>query len=827
MKFDPDAPDPADPEHLERYLHVLFDGVEWEDGESIALRGLGEKGTPAEGTFREQAWCPCQAGSAFVERTADRWNAAGAGAFIIPAVMAAGAQNIGRQGRQTEADVATFTSVCLDLDNPDTAEDSLLRLEQALGPAGIIVESSATGKLHAYWLLVEPEEDVQRVARLRHLLALKSGGDPSFMRIPQVIRLPGTMHGKNGHLTPVRLRHADTRCRHMLSGLEERVEAMHPLPWAAPEALARAAQGGLNLAAMADGNWSVKERLTADVHEGGQGPATRFDAATQVFGHYVHQVRTGGVASADEARNLAHGWMLAHMVPPWPDDRFEREWGAIVALDAERHGPLVAPGRLYGTGEIAGPVAPMDSGRPPIPDEGLKSWAVRRWVPDEAPPARRWLVQGLIRAGAAHLLASEGGVGKTFALLDLCLAVAAPDRSPTWLGQDVVREHTGGTAVLLTAEDDQDELHIRLHDMDPEGRRFAAGDRCIVVPLVQAGGVFPLVELGPGGAAKPSAAWDRMMGALAALPNLQLVAIDTLAATLHGEENASIVIQQYVTALNMLRARVPDVATVVTHHVRKQGTKDMPILTAADMRQAIRGSNALLGAVRMAIGIWQPADWQDRQKRMGMSPAVSGRLFHMAVVKANNPEAMADTRTLIRAAHGGLADATQRDKATRREDEFYAWLIAAIERSVAAGRPYHKMGNNGLAGLRRGELPPVIRSNEKALIRVVDALVGAGRLVAAKVGGKDGLLDVPGGLIARPGALDDYEIKAGSHEPDWSGWEFNRLLGIAVPARCEISTATLLEMRDDPPQPAQQVWIAGAPNEGRTIPVPADAVGGR
>jgi CheY-like chemotaxis protein len=157
--------------------------------------------------------------------------------------MKAGAHEIGRMGRQTEGDVHSFTSVCLDLDNPDTAEDSLVKLEYALGPAGIIVESSATGKLHAYWLLDEPAEDVQRVARMRHLLALKSGGDPSFQRVPQVIRLPGTMHGKDGVLTPVRLRHANTLCRHMLSGLEERIEAMHPLPWASPDALAKATQG--------------------------------------------------------------------------------------------------------------------------------------------------------------------------------------------------------------------------------------------------------------------------------------------------------------------------------------------------------------------------------------------------------------------------------------------------------------------------------------------------------------------------------------------------------------------------------------------------------
>lgn len=784
MKLSPDTADTADPRDIAAYLDVLFDNVEWKDGAAIALRGLGEKGTPAEGVFREQDWAT-GASVAAVEEAAARWNAAGAGAFIVPAVMKPGAQNIGRQGRQTEADVEAFTSVCVDLDNPDTAEDSLARLEYALGVPGLVVDSSP-GKIHAYWLLDEPTEDIELVARLRHLLALKAGGDPSFLRIPQVIRLPGTIHGKNGHSVPVRLRSADTMARHSLSDLAERIEEMAALPWASKEALAAASQGKLTLAAMADGSWTARERLTEQVHEGGTGVNTRWDAASQVFGHYIHAVRTGALADADEAKAKAHGWMLSSMVPPWPEERFEREWAAVVALDEGRNGPLVAPQRLYGSGQLGGGGGEGEGeatpgGRVAAGEADVMRWAINRWVPTADPPPRRWLVHGLVRAGASHVLASEGGVGKTFMLLDLALAVACPEQSPTWLGQPVVPDNCGGTAVVITAEDDAAELRIRIHSMDGRGRRFAAADRVLVIPLVEAGGVFPLVELGAGGIARPSAAWSSAIEVLAALPRLQLVAIDTMAATLHGEENSSIVIQQYLTALNLIRGRVPEVATVITHHVRKQGAKEAPIMTAADMRQAIRGSNALLGSVRMAMGVWQPGDWQERLKRMGR-PAKPGTLFHLAVVKANNPEAMSDTRTLLRATHGGLEDATALDRETSREDEVLAWLVCAIERAVEAGHPYTKTGNSGLAGLRRGELPPALDGiGLKALAGLVDLLVARGRVVAPKVPGAiQGLLDVPGGPMAEPDPLSPYAIRPGAHTPDWSGYQFNRLSGTIV-----------------------------------------------
>lgn len=777
MKLNPDEEDPIDQGAIARYLGALFGAVEWQPGESIALRGLGEKGTLAEGLFREQKWVPPDRTPDFIDAAAiaehaDRWRGVNAGAFLIPAVMR---RESLENNRQSEADVAWLTSIVVDLDNPDTAEDSLLRLEHALGPAGIVVESSP-GKLHAYWLLGEPE-DPARVARLRHLLALKAGGDPSFQRIPQVIRIPGTDHQKNGGRFRVWMRHCDPDCRHSISGIEDRIQELHPLPWASEQALSMASQGTLTLSGLEAGNWTAKERLTQDVHAGGQGAATRWDAFSQVAGHHVHSVRVGAIATVEEARDLVRGWMLTHMIPPWPDARFDQEWSAIVRLDVERNGPLAPPARLWGSGQVIAP----EQAAPDLPPNDIRAWAVHRWVSAAAPPARKWLVQGLVRAAGTHLLASEGGVGKTFALLDLCMAVADGAEGAQWLGQPIVPEHTGGTAVLLTAEDDQDELHIRIHDMDATGRRFRAADRLIVLPLVQAGGVFPLVEIGAGGTARPNPSWQRMMDALAGLPNLQLVAVDTLAATLHGEENSSIIVQQYMTALALLRTRVPHVATLVTHHVRKQSNRDAPIQSAADMRQAIRGSNALLGAVRLAMGIWQPPDYADRLKRMG-KPAKPGTLFHFAVVKANNPEAMADMRTLVRAEHGGLVDATALDRATSKTDEQIAWLVAAVERAVKAGLPYNLTGQNGIAGLRRGELPPALKMNDKALLALAaHAADDLGKLVLSKVGGGKGYLDVPGGPLAKPDPLDSYELGQGAHTPDWTGWTYNRMLGLAQP----------------------------------------------
>jgi len=50
------------------YLEMLFDYVDWEFGQCINLRGIGEKGTPQEGVFRERKPLASNAGAAQVVR---------------------------------------------------------------------------------------------------------------------------------------------------------------------------------------------------------------------------------------------------------------------------------------------------------------------------------------------------------------------------------------------------------------------------------------------------------------------------------------------------------------------------------------------------------------------------------------------------------------------------------------------------------------------------------------------------------------------------------------------------------------------------------------
>lgn len=73
------------------------------------------------------------------------------------------------------------------------------------------------------------------------------------------------------------------------------------------------------------------------------------------------------------------------------------------------------------------------------------------------PPLRRWLVTDRLPLGVVGVLAAAGGTGKSMAVLQLAISVAT--RLP-WLEMDMGNP---GAVLILSAEDDREEIHRRLH----------------------------------------------------------------------------------------------------------------------------------------------------------------------------------------------------------------------------------------------------------------------------------------------------------------------------------------------------------------------------
>lgn len=729
------------------YLELLFSRVLWKPSHFVCLRGIGEKHTPKEGKHQEDLWAqpglfefPDEQLGDTATSAAQTWGQHHIASFIVPAVL--------KEARGRSEAVELFTAVVVDLDSGDTNAKAAW-VEQHIGTPTMVVQSggtteAGTPKLHLYWVFDEPVSDIGAVVEMRHQLALKAGGDLQFGRgtpdnpfgrAHQPIRIPGTVHAKGGKAATCRLIWSRGPV-HDADELGHKIRRAPAGPWAPTVTDSDVRTSGFDFGPSKNQRPDIADSLLGEVHEGGE-DKTRWTEFNRVAGFNISLARRGDL-TLEAAKEQTQGWMLAKMVPPWPTARFEREWHSLLQVDTQKKGPVPAP--------AVEPATPLVMSA----ELGLREWGMHRWTQTKAPP-REFVVDGLVLAGKPHLLVAEGGAGKTFAMLDLCLKVASAegDEVPTWLGQAV---RGRGTVVMITTEDDADELHRRIESLDPDGLRFKAGDRLIVMPTLNAGGGFTLAERDRAGRAVPSARWMEMLSHLEALnpkdehgnprQDVKLVVVDTLNSTLHGEENSATVINEYMRMLHPICGRM-GAALVLTHHIRKQnnqaGGQLRPIATAEDMFNAIRGSSALPAAFRAVLGIWHSHDYGRRMQAMGLAPKAKS-LWRFGVLKANNPEMVDELRFLMRADSGQLVDVTRAavDSVAGLEAQRAAWLTLAVKLAAEAGAPYLHGGKDAPNALyqRRIELHPCLREGNfgrTKLLALVEQLITAGVLAARTV----------------------------------------------------------------------------------------------
>jgi hypothetical protein len=758
----------TDPAALSAYLDAWFRYVDW-PGLYLEVRGLGEKGTPKEGVFRESHLIQPDAEAAVsaVLRHVERWSEHDIGSFIVPSPLLDTVG--GHRGGAREQDIALMLGLIVDLDKGDT-DAGLRQAESIVGRPSIVVRSggtTATGhpKRHVYWRFSEPCSEVDLVAGLRKHLALAIGGDPAFGRCTQIIRIPGSVHAKNGERRPVTIECLNADAEIEVGDVTDIIRSL-PLP---EGAAAPTTQGVLDFSKTAGADrHAIESVLTSDIAEGGQADRNRWSEFTRTAGWEIHLARTG-VVSLSEAADNTRAWMHKHMQPPWPEERFRSEFMGLVNHDIGRHGPFPNPPAAREPLRLEGPgSAPAEN--LPFP---LAAWAVGRTMKGQAPP-RKFLIDGLIPYGKPQLWVAEGGVGKTWMLLQLGMAVASGPNVP-WLCSRVSSwMEPGGKCVLLLAEDDHEEMHARLAALDPTGGfRAQCGDNLIVLPLPNMGGAFSLVEMDPARNATASRKWRELVEQLKQIPDLRLVCVDTYSALLHGEENATHIAMEWCrVAIEPICGDI-GATMIVTHHVRKASEATV-IRTGRQMRDSIRGATALPNATRSVFGMWPDPDWKQHMKLCGMEPR-EGVLFKAGIIKGNNPELKRGEFILLREPSGELRWHEQASEMKGRIalTAEKAWLLFAIREAAKAGFPFTKTGRNGLAA-RRGELPDVFPGQNK-VISLADELITAGLVLA----NRKAHLDVPGGRFVK----GEAQPKDGAWEqrPKWNDYEFDDALCEIVP----------------------------------------------
>lgn len=756
----------VDRDEVREYLHLLFGNHPFSPTEWVCLRGIGEKGTPREGEFREDIFYQPIKGDItdLITDHVVRWSQHHVASFIVPAVL--------KEKKGTAENVCLFTNLVIDLDSGNTDERMLFLRDHVGIPTFVVASGGRTEsghiKRHCYYVLTEGTPDVARAIALRDELSRKAGGDlmmglgvdsNPYGRAHQPVRIAGSVHAKHGNAVRCAFEFASGP-HWPIDVLADKIANMPAAEWShAPAVAAPMSAGELFHPLSGAAGHSISDTLNSDCYEGQEGPNNRFNSLSRIIGFYIGLARRGEM-TIDAAKQESHGWMLAHMKPPYPDSRFEGEFDKLLKLDTGRLGP------------ISPTPAPTIIPKPEPKPEGILGWAVSRWIKEPA-PQHDWIVDQLLVRGEPALFVAEGGAGKTGLLIDLARKIAAWQEGDEmkWCGQSVLG---GGTVVLMLCEDSKTEINRRIMEIDAkEMLRRKAGDRLIVIPMPAAGGAFPFVQKDwKTGKTVPTQEWFDFYRELQSLPDLALVGIDVLNSISHSDENNATAVAELMREAGRVCGGL-GAALMVTHHLRKAGNE--PIRDLHDLRENIRGSSALTSYFRIVLGAFEATDFKRRMIAIGEKPARK-MLFRFGVAKGNINGLMRTEKSLLRGPIGVLEDVTDRDPFNDVNfHERIAWLVLAVRLAAEAGHPYQTgTGANGLYS-RRNELPPILRTTGKyEFSSMLEEAMSNNQVAQCAVAGSKSKnwLDIPDGPLASDEA--GAEISKGAYTPPvWENFSYS------------------------------------------------------
>ena len=189
------------------------------------------------------------------------------------------------------------------------------------------------------------------------------------------------------------------------------------------------------------------------------------------------------------------------------------------------------------------------------------SFSPIKWQDGAAPPLH-WMVDGCFLKNTVALLSSDGGLGKSLLMQQLCTAAAI---GKPWLGLDTKRVKT----YAMFCEDDEDELYRRQQKIN-EHYGCNMGDLEDVMYRSRAGQYNILAEF-PKWSAIPEATklFMALVGKVRGF-GAQIIVLDTASDVFGGNEIAKDQVRAFITMLRRF-AMMCDAVVILTAHVSNEG----------------------------------------------------------------------------------------------------------------------------------------------------------------------------------------------------------------------------------------------------------------
>lgn len=196
-------------------------------------------------------------------------------------------------------------------------------------------------------------------------------------------------------------------------------------------------------------------------------------------------------------------------------------------------------------------------------------------------PEREWLVHGLIPQKTVTLFSGDGGTGKSLLALQLSIAVAL---GQSWIGKAAL----GGRVIYLSAEDDDDELHRRIHDIIQSEHRTYQDLQGLTLRSLAGEAALLAIE---GQMSLMRSELFKELDHLAENETPTLIVIDTLADVYPANENDRAKVRQFIGILRGLAIKRNCAVLLLGH----------PSLTGLSSGSGMSGSTAWNNSVRSRL----------------------------------------------------------------------------------------------------------------------------------------------------------------------------------------------------------------------------------
>jgi RecA-family ATPase len=242
------------------------------------------------------------------------------------------------------------------------------------------------------------------------------------------------------------------------------------------------------------------------------------------------------------------------------------------------------------------------------------------------PPPRLWLVKDRLPLGVVGLLAAAGGTGKSMAVLQLAVSVAT---GLPWLRLDM---GLPGSVLILSAEDDRDEIHRRLHAVARHYRNtLPLGDWDDYADLIRER-VKVLDRVGEDNRLTIQVdrkiirtdVAARIVETVRTFTDCRLIVLDPLARFDGGDPNDNADATRLIECAEFVR-RETGATVLLPHHVAKG--------KSGAGQEAVRGASALVDGARWVglLATMRP----EEAKQYRANPDDAGRFVHFSTPKGN------------------------------------------------------------------------------------------------------------------------------------------------------------------------------------------------